>query len=140
LPLDLLLQVLVNGILQGGVYAIMALGLALVWGVLNIVNLAHGALIMLGAYISWCTFTFWGLDPFLGLPLTPVLMFVLGYALQRGILNLIARAPMFMTLLITFGLEVIISYMAQLIFSADFRAIRPSYVGSNVQWFGVTIP
>jgi branched-chain amino acid transport system permease protein len=135
-----LLQVLSNGILQGGLYAIMALGLALVWGVLNIVNLAHGAFIMLGAYISWYTFTWLGLDPFLGLPLTAFIMFVLGYAVQRGILNLIARAPMFNTLLVTFGLEIVLTYLAQLIFSADFRTINPAYSGRNVSLGGLTIP
>ena len=138
--MDLLLQVIVNGILQGGLYAIVALGLALVWGVLNIVNLAHGAFIMLGAYISWYTFHWWGLDPFLGLPLTAVVMFVLGYAIQRGILNLIVRAPMFNTLLITFGLEVVLTYLAQLVFSADFRTINPSYSGQNTTLFGITVP
>lgn len=138
--MDLFLQVLINGILQGGLYAIMALGLALVWGVLNIVNLAHGAFIMVGAYISWYTFTWLGLDPFLGLPLTAVIMFAVGYATQRGILNLIAKAPMFNTLLITFGLEVVLTYLAQLVFSADFRTINPSYSGHNVSLLGLTIP
>lgn len=138
--MNLLLQVLTNGILQGGLYAIMALGLALVWGVLNIVNLAHGAFIMLGAYISWYTFTWLGLDPFLGLPLTALIMFGVGYGVQRGILNLIARAPMFNTLLVTFGLEVVLTYLAQLVFSADFRTINPSYAGQNVNLGGLTIP
>lgn len=118
----------------------MALGLALVWGVLNIVNLAHGAFIMVGAYVSWYTFTRLGLDPFLGLPLTAVVMFALGYAVQRGILNLIARAPMFNTLLITFGMEVVLTYLAQLVFSADFRTINPSYSGENISVMGVTVP
>ncbi len=138
--MDLLLQILLNGILQGGLYAIMALGLALVWGVLNIVNLAHGAFIMLGAYISWYTFTWFGLDPFLGLPVTAALMFVLGYAVQRGILNLIVKAPMFNTLLITFGLEVVLTYLAQLAFSADFRTINPGYSGRNMDLLGLTVP
>lgn len=138
--MNLFLQVLTNGILQGGLYAIMALGLALVWGVLNIVNLAHGAFIMVGAYISWYTFTWLGLDPFLGLPLTALIMFAVGYAVQRGILNLIARAPMFNTLLVTFGLEVVLTYLAQLVFSADFRTINPSYSGQNVSLAGLTIP
>jgi branched-chain amino acid transport system permease protein len=138
--MDLLLQILVNGTLQGGLYAIMALGLALVWGVLNIVNLAHGAFIMLGAYLSWYTFEWFGLDPFLGLPLTALLMFMVGYGVQRGILNLIVRAPMFNTLLITFGLEVVLTYLAQLVFSADFRTINPAYSGRNLTLLGVTIP
>ena len=70
--MDLLGQVLINGILLGGLYAMMALGLALVWGVLNIVNLAHGAFIMLGAYVSLYLFTYLHIDPFLGLPITAV--------------------------------------------------------------------
>jgi branched-chain amino acid transport system permease protein len=106
---DLLAQILINGILLGGLYAVMALGLALVWGVLNIVNLAHGAFIMLGAYVSWYLYTYARVDPFLGLPITAVVMFVIGYAVQRGLLNLIVRAPMFNTLLITFGLEVVLT-------------------------------
>lgn len=138
--MELLAQILANGILLGGLYAVMALGLALVWGVLNIVNLAHGAFIMLGAYAAWHLYTYLGIDPFLGLPLTALLLFVLGYALQRGLLNLVVRAPMFNTLLITFGLEVVLTYLAQLAFSADFRTINPPYAGSNVQFGGVVLP
>ncbi|WP_417252321.1 branched-chain amino acid ABC transporter permease [Castellaniella sp.] len=138
--MDLLLQVLINGILQGGLYAIVALGLALVWGVLNIVNLSHGAFIMLGAYISWYSFQWLHLDPFLGLPLTALVMFGVGYGIQRGILNLIVRSPMFNTLLITFGMEVVLTYLAQLVFSADFRTINPVYSGQNITISGITIP
>jgi len=137
---SLLAQVVVNGILLGGLYAVMALGLALVWGVLNIVNLAHGAFIMLGGYAAWHLYRLAGIDPFLGLPIVAVAMFALGYALQRGLLNLVVRAPMFNTLLITFGLEVVITYCAQLAFSADFRTINPPYAGSNVALGAVTLP
>ncbi|HEY4071695.1 MAG TPA: branched-chain amino acid ABC transporter permease [Herbaspirillum sp.] len=138
--MNLLAQILVNGTLQGGLYAVMALGLALVWGVLNIVNLAHGAFIMLGAYASWYLYTYLHIDPFLGLPITAVVMFALGYALQRGLLNLIVRAPMFNTLLITFGLEVVLTYMAQLVFSADFRTINPPYAGNSLVLGSVVFP
>lgn len=138
--MDLLAQILLNGILLGGLYAVMALGLALVWGVLNIVNLAHGAFIMLGAYLSWSLYVYAGIDPFLGLPITAVAMFILGYALQRGLLNLIVRAPMFNTLLITFGLEVVLTYVAQMVFSADFRTINPSYAGNSLTLGPITVP
>ncbi len=138
--MDLLAQILVNGILLGGLYAVMAIGLALVWGVLNIVNLAHGAFIMLGAYASWYLYTDAHIDPFLGLPITAIGMFALGYLLQRGLLNLVVRAPMFNTLLITFGLEVVITYLAQIAFSADFRTINPSYAGNSWQLGPVTLP
>ena len=138
--MELLVQVLASGILLGGLYALMALGLALVWGVLNIVNLSHGALIMLGAYATYFLFTGTGLDPFAALPITAIALFVLGYLIQRGILNLVIRGPMFNTLLITFGIEVILTYLAQLAFSADFRAINPSYAGNNFRIGGITIP
>jgi len=136
----LLLQVLVSGILLGGLYALMALGLALVWGVLNIVNLSHGALIMLGAYATYFLFTGAHIDPFAALPIAAAVLFVVGYVIQRGVLNLVIRGPMFNTLLITFGIEVVLTYLAQYWFSADFRAINPSYAGSNVALGGVTIP
>lgn len=138
--MGLLAQILVNGILQGGLYAVMALGLALVWGVLNIVNLAHGAFIMLGAYVSWYLYTYAHIDPFLGLPVTAGVMFALGYATQRGLLSLVIRGPMFNTLLITFGLEVVLTYLAQLIFSADFRTINPPYAGSSLALGPVVLP
>jgi len=138
--LSLLAQVLVSGVLLGGLYALMALGLALVWGVLNIVNLSHGALIMLGAYVTYFLFTGAHLDPFIALPITAVVLFVVGYVIERGILNYVIRGPMFNTLLITFGIEVVLTYLAQLAFSADFRAINPSYAGANFALAGVTIP
>jgi branched-chain amino acid transport system permease protein len=138
--LELLAQVLANGVLLGGLYAVMALGLALVWGVLNIVNLAHGSFIMLGAYCSWHLFRYLHIDPFLGLPITAVVMFAVGYGVQRGLLNLIVRAPMFNTLLLTFGLDVVLTYLAQLAFSADFRAINPAYAGNQVHWGPMVLP
>lgn len=133
-------QVFVNGILLGGLYALMALGLALVWGVLNIVNLAHGAFIMLGAYVAYYLFSLFGLDPIVALPVAMAALFVLGYGVQRGILSLIMRGPMFNTLLVTFGLEVVFMYLAQIAFTADFRTINPTYAGANVQIAGITLP
>jgi branched-chain amino acid transport system permease protein len=138
--MQLLWQVLVNGILLGGLYALMALGLALVWGVLNIVNLAHGAFIMLGAYACYYLFTLLHLDPFAALPLSMAALFCFGYLLQRYVLNLIVRAPMFNTLLITFGIEVVLTYLAQIVFSADFRTVNPSYAGANFTLLGATLP
>jgi branched-chain amino acid transport system permease protein len=133
-------QILANGILLGGLYGLMALGMGLVWGVLNIVNLAHGAFIMLGGYATYFLFTHTGLDPFLALPITMVGMFCFGYLLQKFVLNLIVRSALLNTLLITFGFDVVFVYMAQLLFTADFRTINPTYSGSSVDLLGVTIP
>ena len=138
--MHLLLQILANGVLLGGLYALMALGLALVWGVLNIVNLAHGSFIMLGAYSGYYLFTKLGIDPFVALPVSMVALFCAGFLIQRNILNLIVRAPMFNTLLITFGIDVVLTYLAQMFFSADFRTTNPSYAGDHFNWLGMTLP
>ncbi|HEY7903765.1 MAG TPA: branched-chain amino acid ABC transporter permease [Casimicrobiaceae bacterium] len=138
--MDLLWQVLVNGVLLGGLYALMALGLALVWGVLNIVNIAHGAFIMLGAYVCYYLFSGLGLDPFAALPFAMLALFAFGYVLQRYLLNLVIRAPMFNTLLITFGIDVVLTLLAQLAFSADFRTINPTYAGNNFALGSATVP
>jgi branched-chain amino acid transport system permease protein len=136
----LLAQILLNGVLLGGLYGLMALGMALVWGVLNIVNLAHGAFVMLGGYCVYFIFTGLGIDPFAALPFAFLAMFVLGYLLQRYVLNLIVRSAQLNTLLITFGLDVVLTYLAQLAFTADFRTINPSYAGANVTILGLTLP
>jgi branched-chain amino acid transport system permease protein len=133
-------QILVNGVLLGGLYGLMALGMALVWGVLNIVNLAHGSLIMLGGYAVYYLFTIAGIDPFLALPLGMLIMFGFGFLIQRYIINFIVRSELLNTLLITFGLDVVFTYLAQLAFSADFRTINPSYAGANLTLGGVVIP
>jgi branched-chain amino acid transport system permease protein len=133
-------QTVVNGILLGGLYGLMALGMALVWGVLNIVNLAHGAFIMLGGYAVYYLYTLARIDPFLALPIAMLVMFAFGYLLQRFVLNLIVRSALLNTLLITFGIDVVLTYLAQLSFSADFRTINPSYAGANVTLMGITIP
>lgn len=138
--MQLLAQILANGVLLGGLYALMALGLALIWGVLNIVNLAHGAFIMLGAYVGYYLFSLFHIDPFVALPVSMGALFCLGYLIQRHLLNLIARAPMFNTLLITFGLDVVLTYLAQMFFSADFRTINPGYAGANFMLVGITLP
>ncbi|HEY5208899.1 MAG TPA: branched-chain amino acid ABC transporter permease [Stellaceae bacterium] len=132
-------QILIDGVLLGGLYGLMALGMALVWGVLNIVNLAHGAFIMLGGYVVFFLFTA-GLDPLAALPLAMLALFLFGYVIQRTLLNLIVRSALLNTLLFTFGLDVVLTYLAQLLFTADFRTINPSYAGANFSVDDVTIP
>src|SRR5438552_9357902 len=118
----------------------MGLAMGLVCGVLKIVNLAHCALIMLGGYALYYLYTKAGIDPFVGLPLAMLGMFVLGYLLQILLLNLIVRSAQLNTLLLTFGLDVVFVYMAQLLFTADFRTINPPYAGNNVTLASVTVP
>jgi branched-chain amino acid transport system permease protein len=138
--MTLLLQQLVLGLLLGGVYVAVAVGFSLVWGILNIVNLAHGALIVVGAYTTWFVFSRFGLDPFLSLPLVAAFLFLVGYAMQRGLINRVIRAPLFFTLLLTFGIELVIVNLVLYVFKSDFRSVTPSYSGSGLDLGGVNIP
>ncbi len=136
----LALQVTLNGLLLGGLYSLMAVGMSLIWGVMNIVNLAHGALIMLGAYVTYWIFAIYGLDPFLSVPLTMAVMFGIGYLLQKTLINLVVRAQLFITLLLTFGVDIVVINLAQLIWSANLRQVNPPYAGANLEVLGLTVP
>lgn len=135
-----LIQQVILGLLLGGVYVAVALGFSLVWGVLNIVNLAHGALVMVGAYITWSLFANLHIDPFLSLPIDAVALFVIGYVLQRGIINRMIRAPLLFTFLLTFGVNLVIVSLLLRFFTADFRSVTPSYSGAGLQLGSVAIP
>lgn len=133
-------QVVVNGILLGGIYAIVGAGFSLVWGVLNIINIAHGASVMLGAYVTYVLFARVGLDPFVTIPFSMAALFALGYALQWTLINRILRHGVFMTLVLTFGLSLFLVDLALLIFSADYRSVTPVYSGKGLEVFGVIFP
>jgi branched-chain amino acid transport system permease protein len=128
----LVAQYLISGILVGGMFALVGLGFSLVWGILNIINLAHAAFIMLGAYFSWVLVTQTGIDPLLTIPIVMALLFAIGYATQRGLLNLVMRAPLLTTFLLTFGLETLIINLGQRIWSANTRGIEVAYSGRGI--------
>ena len=138
--MQLLAQDLVNGILAGGILAVVALGFSLVWGIMNIINLAHGAFIMLGAYVTYQLFVSFHLDPFLSLPISFVLLFGLGYLIQRFLINWVARAPILTTFLLTFGLSLLIVNLALIVWTGDTRGVSTSYSGANFTALGVTVP
>jgi branched-chain amino acid transport system permease protein len=128
-------------VLAGGIYAAAALGFSLVWGIMNVINIAHGAFIMLGAYVSYWLFVGpMHLDPFLSIPLAMAVMFVLAYTLQRFIVNQVIRAPMLATFLLTFGLSILIANLAQIWWSSDIRSVTTSYSGSGIELGSLSIP
>ena len=138
--MHLIAQDLVNGILAGGILAVVALGFSLVWGIMNIINLAHGAFIMLGAYATYQLFTVFHVDPFLSLPVSFVLLFALGYLIQRYIMNWVARAPVLTTFLLTFGLSLLIVNIALNVWTGDTRGVTTAYSGANFTLGDVTVP
>lgn len=134
------LQAAVYGILQGGLYALIAMGFSLVWGVMHVVNVAHGAFVVVGAYIAWSVSTGLGLDPFLAMAVSAVALFGVGYVLQRGVINLVVNAPIWMTLLLTFGLELLLVNGLVIVFTGDFRSISTGFASQGLSLGGVRVP
>ncbi len=118
-----LATVVLGGVMQGGVYAMFAVGLTLIFGVMRIINAAHGEMVMMGAYLTWASFSYLGLDPLLSLVLTLPMAFLFGVALQKLLLNSVVGEPELTGLLITFGLGLTMIYTVELIFTTDFRTI-----------------
>ena len=116
-------QVLLNGIVLGALYACVAVGFSLVWGVLNVINLLHGSLIILGAYLAHVAFTSLGIHPFLALPFVALILFGVGYSLQYFVLNHITGRPVLVTLVLTFGLDLLLYNAMVLTFTATPRRI-----------------
>jgi branched-chain amino acid transport system permease protein len=120
----MLAQVVVSGILAGALYAMVALGLALIYGVMRVINIAHGPLLMLGAYATYFVWRASGIDPYLTLPVAMAALFGVGVLLQRTLVFRVVDAPELSSLLLTFGLSIAIVNLAQLAFTSDLRAVE----------------
>ena len=132
LELEIILPALLNGIATGAVYALVALGLTLIYGVLHIVNFAHGSLLMLALYGVYFLYTLAGIDPYLALPIIVPAMFTLGYALQRTVIATASHGREENVLLVTLGLSIIIDNLALYFWSGDTRTINPSYAFKTI--------
>jgi branched-chain amino acid transport system permease protein len=134
-------QAIVDGILVGGVYALMAVGLTLIFGVLDIINIAQGILVVLGAYLSYSLSVQLHIDLFLGLLITVPAMFVLGVAIQVAFIRpLRGRERTSMTLLVTYAVALIIEGVLYRIYGPDDRELSASYVTSSVRVLGFYLP
>jgi branched-chain amino acid transport system permease protein len=141
---QLLLQSATFGILVGGLYGLAALGLALAFGVLKVLNIAHGELIMLGGYASFYAVTEMGLDPFVAIPLVFGLLFLLGLALHGAVFRHVVRFDIEHriknSLLIAFGLVLVLQSLAVQAFTADERTFATSYSQEAITIGVVRIP
>ena len=119
----LYLQILANGLVLGGLYACIASGFSLVWGVLNVINILHGSFIVLGGYLAFFAYAKLGLHPFLSIGIAAPLFFALGWLMQRTMINRMIAAPVLLTLTLTFGLDLMLANGMLAAFTADFRKL-----------------
>jgi branched-chain amino acid transport system permease protein len=138
--MPLFLQSLLNGILLGGIYAAYSAGFSLIFGVMGVVNIFHGEMVMLGAFITYWTFTLFHIDPFLTIPFSILSLFIFGFLVQRFVINRVVEAPPMTSYILTFGIHLIIAYAALWAWTADFRTVTTSYSGSNASLGGIIVP
>jgi branched-chain amino acid transport system permease protein len=136
----LAVQVLINALVLGCLYACIAIGFSLVWGVLNVINLIHGSFIVLGAYLAWAAYHWLSIPPWFALAIAAPLFFGLGYFLQRLILNRVITAPVLVTLTLTFGLDLILNNAMIYYFKADYRKLTLVPPMGSVSILGVVVP
>jgi len=129
-----------NGLLQGVIFALIGLGFSMVWGILNIINLAHAAFIMLAAYLTYFLWAGPGIDPFLALPISMGALFVLGYLIQSRVINLVMRATVLTTFLLTFGMEALFVNLALRLWTADNRQSKPFYANVSLSVGDLRLP
>ena len=117
-------QILANGLVLGGLYACIAVGFSLVWGVLNVINILHGTFIVLGSYVAFFAFSYGGIHPFVSVIIAGGVLYVVGYAIQRSLINRVITAPVLITLTLTFGLDLVLNNAMLVAFTADYRKIN----------------
>lgn len=138
--MDLFLQTAINGILLGGIYLVISLGLSLIFGVLHIINIAQGEFVMLGAYAAYWLFVFFGISPLLSFPLIFMIFFIGGYFLQKTTINRVVGAPPLISLVLLFGISLIFRNTVLYVWTADYKAVTTGWTGKNLPLFGVHVP
>lgn len=133
---DLFAQSVVSGVLTGGLYALIGIGMTLIFGVMRIINLAHGELMMVSMYITFWTFTLFGLDPYVSLLISVPLMFLLGMALQKYLINPVLKVDSILPenqVLLTVGIGIVLTNAALIAFTANYRSVPVSYATDS--WY-----
>jgi len=132
-----LAQTLLSGVLMGLIFSLVAVGLTLIWGIMDIVNFAHGDFLMSGMYISYWMYVLWGVDPLLSLPVSGILLFVMGMIVYRLVIRRILGAPMLIQIFATFGMMILMRYVAFYFFKPNYRSIQQTLLSGNIDLRGV---
>lgn len=138
--MNLLLQFLVDSILLGGLYTLMAIGFSLSFGVTRIINFAHGEFIMLGAYGAFWIFKIWGVDPLIAMPAIILLGFATGWLVFNSLIKRVLAAPNINQILLTFGIGLVIQHIAVILWSGNSRSTTPEYALQALTLGEVFIP
>lgn len=132
-----LLQVIISGLLLGGVYALFAAGMNMIFGVLRVINLAHGEFMMIGAYTTFWLFTGANLNPLLSIPIAALVMFTLGAVIERTMIERVVDQPLLSSLLLTFGLSTLFMGTALSLWTANYRSVP--YLTGAVDLLGLNL-
>ncbi len=137
--MSIFVQALISGILIGGVYALIGIGLTIIFGVMRVINFAHGELLMVGMYATYFLFTLLHIDPFLSIVITIPLMFLFGAFLQKVFINRVLGALPQNQILLTIGLGLIMSNSVMLAFTSDYKILTTRYSSSSMKVAGISI-
>jgi len=138
-PPDVLAQGILSGILMGFVYALIAVGLSLIFGLMEIVNFAHGEFLMLSMYTAFWAWALFGLDPLLSVPLCATALFLLGWLTYAGIIRRVLGGPMLAQIFATFGFGIFLRAAAQFLWTPDFRQVGRAWVQGPVKILGISV-
>jgi branched-chain amino acid transport system permease protein len=123
-----ILQILISGILMGFIYSLVAVGLTLTWGVMDIINFAHGEFLMIGMYSAFWMYTLFKFDPLISIPFATIILFIIGYLTYKIMIKKVVDAPGLTALLATFGLSMMLKNLAQFVWSPNYRFINETVV------------
>jgi branched-chain amino acid transport system permease protein len=137
---EIFFQIIVNGLFTGGIYSLVAVGLTLIYGVMVIVNFAHGEFLMLGIYIAFWGYSLFGIDPYMMIPIAIVLIFGLGALIQRGLVQRVLEAHPLNQIILLVGVSILLMGLVQFFFSAEPKAIHVSYETAVISAFGLRFP
>ncbi|MET0390366.1 MAG: branched-chain amino acid ABC transporter permease [Polyangiales bacterium] len=137
--MQMFLQAAISGLLMGGVYALIGIGLTIIFGVMQVINFAHGDLVMVGMYATWLLFTRVHVDPFVSVLLTAPLLFGLGALMQRVFIQRVVGKAAENQILLTIGLGLLLSNTAMLIFTSDYQIVTTTYSSSSFRLGGISI-
>ncbi|HEX7675057.1 MAG TPA: branched-chain amino acid ABC transporter permease [Bdellovibrio sp.] len=136
---DLILQALISGILIGGVYSLIGIGLTIIFGVMRVINFAHGEILMVGMYLTYTLFTHWGIDPYVSILITIPILFIFGGLLQILFINRVLNAHSQNQILLTIGLGLVITNTMMMIFTSDYKILTTTYSSSSMKLMNLSI-